>query len=118
MSWATAVFLIVLIWGGLTIWSRRHDRELGVTRDEDGNPVFAPQTKADTSATDAEVAQLKERIAVLERIATDNNSVDARERARIASEIEALRSSDAESSGTALPPAQAKDTSPPASTDA
>ena len=45
-------------------------------------------------------------------------SVDARERARIASEIEALRSSDAESSGTALPPAQAKDTSPPASTDA
>ena len=23
MSWATAVFLMVLIWGGVTVWSRR-----------------------------------------------------------------------------------------------
>ncbi|MEM7690748.1 MAG: hypothetical protein AAF291_17170 [Pseudomonadota bacterium] len=99
MSWASAIFLMVLIWGGVTVWSRRHDRELGVTRDEDGNPVFAPPPKADTSVKDAEIAELKERIAVLERIATDNNSADARERARITSEIEALRGT----SASALP---------------
>lgn len=91
MSWATAGVIVVALWALVTIWSRRHDRELGVTRDEDGNPVFPPQPKVDTSAQDAEIAELKERIAVLEKIATDNNSTDARERARIASEIEALR---------------------------
>lgn len=113
MSWATAVFLVVLIWGAVTMWSRRHDRELGVTRDEDGNPVFAPGHKPDTSVKDAEIAELKERIAVLERIATDNNSASAQERARITSEIEALRGD----SGTPLPKElAAKDKS--ASTDA
>ena len=112
MSWATAAFLMVLVWGAVTIWSRRHDRELGVTRDEDGNPVFAPQRETEASPTDAEVAELKERIAVLERIATDNNSGDARERARIAAEIEALRGTES----AALPPSKTKDTS--ASTDA
>ncbi|MEM7701781.1 MAG: hypothetical protein AAF251_07575 [Pseudomonadota bacterium] len=114
MSWATAIFLMVLIWGAVTVWSRRHDRELGVTRDEDGNPVFAPQTKIDTSAQDAEIAELKERIAVLERIATDHNSMDARERARIASEIEALRSPET----TPLPDELSNPTSTPSSTDA
>ena len=87
MSFWTAMVLIAAIWGFVTIWSRRHDRELGVTRDEDGNPVFAPQRETDASPTDAEVAELKERIAVLERIATDNNSGDARERARIAAAL-------------------------------
>lgn len=114
MSFWTAVVLMVAIWACVTIWSRRHDRELGVTRDEDGNPVFAPQPKADTSAQDAEIAELKERIAVLERIATDNNSVDARERARITAEIEALRGTDT----TPLPDEIANPKSTPTSTDA
>ncbi|MEL6540991.1 MAG: hypothetical protein AAFP79_10165 [Pseudomonadota bacterium] len=114
MSWATAIFLMVLIWGVVTVWSRRHDRELGVTRDEDGNPVFAPQSKVDTSAQEAEIAELKARIAVLERIATENNSGDARERARIAAEIEALRSPDS----TPLPADLTKPKSTPSSTDA
>ena len=85
MSFWTAAVLVVAIWGFVTIWTRRHDRDLGVTRDEDGNPVFPPQAKDDPAAK-AEIAELKERIAILERIATDKNSLDARERERIASE--------------------------------
>jgi len=119
MSFWTAAVIIVAIWGAVTMWTRRHDRELGVTRDEDGNPVFAPQSKADTSAQETEIAELKERLAVLERIATDNNSTDARERARIASEIEALRGSDTHGADTTpLPADLTKPKSTPTSTDA
>ena len=38
-----------------------------------------------------EIQDLRERIKVLERIATDGNSLDARETRRISEEIEALR---------------------------
>jgi Tfp pilus assembly protein PilO len=92
--WAAAV-IIVAIWGFVQIWSHRQDRELGVTRDEDGNPVFPPRedgrTAAELEAARRELAEIKERVKVLERIATDSNSGDARERARISAEIEALR---------------------------
>ena len=118
MSFWTAGVIIVAIWGFVSIWNRRHDRELGVTRDEDGNPVFPPQPKVDTSAQDAEIAQLKERIAVLEKIATDSNSLDARERARIASEIEALRGPDPAPSSTDQSTPKSSPTSTPTSTDA
>ena len=95
MSFWTAVVVIAIIWGIVTIWTRRHDRELGVTRDEDGNPVFAPRddgtSRAELEAARHELADLRERVKVLERIATDSNTSDARERARIAAEIEALR---------------------------
>jgi len=95
MSFWTAAVIIVAIWGFVQIYSRRHDRELGVTRDEDGNPVFAPRddtrSLAEIEAARREVTQLKERVKVLERIVTDSNSGDAREQARIAAEIEALR---------------------------
>lgn len=95
MSFWTAAVIIVAIWGLVTIWTRRNDRELGVTRDEDGNPVFPPRPVEDTSATQAEIAELKERVAVLERIATDANTSDARETARLAAEIDRLRALDA-----------------------
>jgi osmotically-inducible protein OsmY len=95
MSFWTAAVVIVLIWGLVQIYTRRHDRELGVTRDEDGNPVFAPRddgrSRAEIEAAQREVTELKERIKVLERIVTDSNTGDARERARITAEIEALR---------------------------
>ncbi|KUO57248.1 MAG: hypothetical protein APF82_06660 [Sphingomonadales bacterium BRH_c42] len=38
-----------------------------------------------------EIEDLRERIKVLERIATDGNSIDARQTRQIAEEIEALR---------------------------
>jgi signal transduction histidine kinase len=95
MNFWTAAVIIVAIWGLVQLYTRRHDRELGVARDEDGNPVFAPRdegrTTAELETARSEVAELKERVKVLERIVTDANSGDARERARIAAEIEALR---------------------------
>lgn len=95
MSFWTAAVIIVGIWGLVTMWSRRHDRDLGVIRDEDGNPVFAPRddgrSAAELEAARRELEDLRERIKVLERIATDGNTTEARERDRIAAEIEALR---------------------------
>lgn len=88
MSFWTAAVVIVLIWAVVTIYTRRHDKDLGVTRDEDGNPVFRPR---DDTTAQRELEELRERIRVLERIATDNNTPDARETRRIAAEIEALR---------------------------
>ena len=41
-----------------------------------------------------EVENLRERIRVLERIATENNSLDARETRRLSAEIDALRAED------------------------
>lgn len=43
------------------------------------------------SDTEAEIAALRERIAVLERIATEENSAEAAERRRIDREIDRLR---------------------------
>lgn len=95
MSFWTAAVIIVAIWGLVQVYTRRHDRELGVTRDENGNPVFAPREDdrrlAEVEAARREVIELKERVKVLERIVTDGNTGDAREQARIAAEIEALR---------------------------
>lgn len=95
MNFWTAAVIIFAIWGLVQIYSRRHDRELGIARDEDGNPVFAPrdegQAAALLEASRREIAELAERVKVLERIATDGNTSDARERARIVAEIEALR---------------------------
>jgi hypothetical protein len=95
MSFWTAVVIVAAIWGFIQIYTRHHDRTLGVTRDEDGNPVFAPRdegrTATDLEAARSEVAELKERVKVLERIVTDANSGDALEQTRIAAEIEALR---------------------------
>jgi uncharacterized protein YlxW (UPF0749 family) len=95
MSFWTAAVIIVAIWGLVQVYTRRHDRELGVTRDEDGNPVFAPRDDsrsiAEIEAARREVIELKDRVKVLERIVTDSNNSDAREQARIAAEIDALR---------------------------
>jgi hypothetical protein len=99
MTFWTAAVVIVAIWAVVQVYTRRHDRELGIVRDEDGNPVFAQRDEtrstAEIEAARRELHDLRERIKVLERIATDGNSSDARERARIAAEIEALRPLDA-----------------------
>lgn len=92
MSFGTAAVIIVLIWAIVQIYTRRHDRDLGVTRDEDGNPVFAPpKSDPDSEETRREIEQLSERIKVLERITTDANSHEAQESRRIATEIDRLR---------------------------
>ena len=63
--------------------------------DEDGNQKVVARedqrTPAELEAARREIAELRERVKVLERIATDGNTSAAREQARIAAEIEALR---------------------------
>ena len=87
----TALVIVAVIWGFVAMFRHRHDRHLGVVRDDDGNPVFPPQPgeKAETPEMRREVEQLRERIKVLERIVTD----DARPRS-LANEIENLREKD------------------------
>lgn len=88
MSWTTAIVLIVLISViGSTLRSRRHgNRSLRRDR-EDGQQLPSAREKQ----LEREVEDLRERIHVLERIATDGNSIDAKETRRISEEIEALR---------------------------
>jgi uncharacterized protein YlxW (UPF0749 family) len=58
----------------------------GLTRDRKGNEVPVVQNDADAERLRDEVKTLKERIAVLERLATDDNGARALDR-----EIEKLR---------------------------
>ena len=59
-----------------------------IVTDERGNESFG---KARDPETELEIEDLRERIKVLERIATDGNSLNAQETKRISAEIEALR---------------------------
>lgn len=91
-GWAIVAVIAIVVWGIVQMSKAR----AGITTDEYGNETYTPRTDDAASRQAAEDAQreiehLRERIQVLERIATDNNSLDARERARISSEIEALR---------------------------
>lgn len=92
MNFTVIAIVAIVVWGVVQLAKARS----GIISDEDGNETYiGPKddgaTRAEIEATRAEMAQLKERLHVLERIATDNNTMDARERARIAAEIEALR---------------------------
>lgn len=93
-GWATVAIVFIVVWGVVQLSRARH----GITRDKHGNETLAMrddgESRAAAEEARREIAQLRERLQVLERIATDNNSFDARERARIAAEIEALRSPD------------------------
>lgn len=90
-GWAIVVVVAIIVWGVVEMAKAR----AGIITDEDGNESFVPrddeQTRLAAEEAQREIEQLRERIHVLERIATDNNSLDARERARISAEIEALR---------------------------
>lgn len=90
-SWAIVALVAIVIWGVVESIRAR----AGIITDEDGNQKIAPRedpgSRVELDAARRELADLKERVKVLERIATDANSGEARERARIAAEIEALR---------------------------
>lgn len=90
-SWAIVALVGILIWGVVQVARAR----AGIVTDEDGNQKYvAPEKggdRAELEATRRELEALRERVKVLERIATDANTGDAREQARIAAEIEALR---------------------------
>ena len=90
-SWAIVALVAIVIWGIVESIRARS----GIITDEDGNQKISPRedgrTAAELEAARRELAEIKERVKVLERIATETNSGDARERARISAEIEALR---------------------------
>lgn len=90
-SWAIVAIIAIVVWGIVQMARAR----AGIISDEDGNQTWvARDDEASRNAaeeTRREIEQLRERLHVLERIATDNNSYSAREREAIAAEIEALR---------------------------
>ncbi|HSF11386.1 MAG TPA: hypothetical protein VLA50_00295 [Erythrobacter sp.] len=90
-AWAAVVIVAIIVWGVVQYAKAR----AGIISDMDGNERLAPRddarSLAEIEAARREVSELKERVKVLERIVTDSNTGDAREQARIAAEIEALR---------------------------
>ncbi len=84
----TMVVAIIAIVTIGKIISDRHKAKYGIIEDQDmmGNKTQRLVGNADTQAMQNEIAELKERIKVLERIATENTSaID------VSREIEALR---------------------------
>ncbi|HMT41277.1 MAG TPA: hypothetical protein PKC48_02165 [Sphingorhabdus sp.] len=81
------VAIIAIITIGKIIQSK-HQAKYGIIEDQDmlGNKTQRLANNVDTQALQNEISELKERIKVLERIATDNSSaID------VSREIEALR---------------------------
>ena len=79
-SWALVALVAIVVWG---IVQLNRSRRITDKRDR--------ETMQDDAETQAEIDALRERIKVLERIATDGNSLDARETQRLSAEIDALR---------------------------
>ena len=93
-NFAIIAIVAIVMWGIVSLAKAR----AGIISDESGNETYIGRPDEDSRAelqeARREIEELRERLHVLERIATDNNSLDARERARITAEIEALRSPD------------------------
>lgn len=88
MSWATAIVLIVLIAAVSGAWGRRKRSQ----KEIDQRAQELPSQRE--RELESEVTELRERIQVLERIATEHNSSEAVEARRIAAEIESLKETD------------------------
>ena len=83
MSGWVIVAIVAIVMGSLTsIYKARRDERMGVVRDHRDKPIEVVREERDEAR--AELADLRERVKVLERIATD----PAR---RTAEEIEKLR---------------------------
>lgn len=89
MSWATAVVLIVMISAIAGVMRSRSRTRHGSDHDNNGSEVSGVSGRE--QELQREVTDLRDRIKVLERIATDANSTESRETKAIAEEIERLR---------------------------
>ena len=87
MSLWTAVMIIAVV--GIIFGNRRHHRFDRFGRHP--QQPEEPQLLARNSELEREISELRERVKVLERIATDAEGVGARDARAIAAEIEALR---------------------------
>ena len=86
MSLWTMIFLIVLVGCVTNVLTERY-KALGKQQRETGS------TSGNIGDSRREIVELRERIKVLERIATDANTSEAREVKAISEEIERLRDS-------------------------
>ncbi len=88
MSFWTAIVLIVIIGCVTSVFHERAKAKRGVTTDWLGNErISAPAVDpAEKAAREREIAELRERVKVLERIVTDD-----REGNRLSAEIDSLR---------------------------
>jgi hypothetical protein len=84
----TAIVVIVAIGCFTEIMKAKYRAHNGITADKEGNESL---TARNDPGLEREVKELRERIRVLERIATENNTTAALESRRVADEIEALR---------------------------
>lgn len=102
-GWAIVAVVAIVVWGIVQMAKAK----AGIISDESGNETYVGRdegtSKAEAEEMRREMKQLRERLQVLERIATDNNTLDARERARISAEIEALRGPDETPNDTGVP---------------
>jgi len=84
MNFWTFVFLCVVAGIAYDMWRKKHLSGLGHWEGSDG--TVQPLDRAREGDLQREVEELRERVKVLERIATENH-----EPARLAAEIERLR---------------------------
>ncbi len=87
---AIMVISIVAITSIARVLRARYHAQNGVIVDDRGRVERLPRGQ-DTEAMERELATLRERIKVLERIATDANNTEQRQSRAIADEIESLR---------------------------
>ena len=83
MSLWAMIFLLAIAGMAFAAWSRKQDAQQGVVRDHLGNPVGQSDREIELQK---EVEELRERVKVLERIATDG-----RDTKQLSEEIEKLR---------------------------
>ncbi|MGB7407315.1 MAG: hypothetical protein WA908_02320 [Pontixanthobacter sp.] len=83
-SWAFVAIVAIIIWG-LVQMTKARDRSSS-RKDLDGDAAGT-----DPAEAEREIQELRERIRVLERIATDANTTEAREIKAISDEIDRLR---------------------------
>ena len=79
-GWALVALVAIVVWGIVQMRKARPTEDV-----QDHGPAVR------NDVAQQEIEELRERIKVLERIATDGNSLDAQETKRISAEIEALR---------------------------
>lgn len=85
--WTAAVIIVAILALAEVIKSKHRSQRAGEKRHRNEQAAL-PTEDGDARR---EIEELRERIKVLERIATDGNTLDASETRRISQEIEALR---------------------------
>ncbi|MGB3739539.1 MAG: hypothetical protein WA948_09315 [Pontixanthobacter sp.] len=81
-AWAFVAVVAIIVWGIVQMTKARDRRSLSDTSD---------RSMIEHQEAEREIAELRERIRVLERIATDANTSEARDIQSISDEIDRLR---------------------------